>query len=79
MPADGFFALSARLDHPGPIAATVQEAAWMLDAMAPDAMAAAQLEGGARGLTLGYARDWFAADPMLDPRILASMDEAASV
>jgi aspartyl-tRNA(Asn)/glutamyl-tRNA(Gln) amidotransferase subunit A len=32
-----------------------------------------------RGQTLGYARDWFARDPALDPRVLRAMDEAASV
>lgn len=78
VPGDGFFALSPRLDHPGPIAATVAEAALMLDAMAPDAGASSRIGEGARGLTLGYARDWFALDPSLDRRVLAAMDAAAS-
>lgn len=78
VPGQGFFDLSPSLDHPGPIAATVAEAAWMLDAMAPGTGASGRLGQGARGLTLGYARDWFAADPALDPRILDALDEAAS-
>lgn len=78
VPGQGFFALSPALDHPGPIAATAAEAALMLDAMAPDAGAQARLGAGVAGLTLGYARDWFAADPALDPRVLRAVDDAAS-
>jgi aspartyl-tRNA(Asn)/glutamyl-tRNA(Gln) amidotransferase subunit A len=78
VPGEGLFALSPALDHPGPIAATVAEAAWMLDAMAPDARAGERLGEGVRGCVLGYARDWFAADPALDPRVLATLDAAAS-
>ncbi|MFN0114499.1 MAG: amidase [Paracoccaceae bacterium] len=78
IPGGGFFALSHALDTPGPIAATVAEAALMLDAMAPEARAASCLGEGVRGRTLGYARDWFAADLALDPRVLKAMDDAAS-
>jgi aspartyl-tRNA(Asn)/glutamyl-tRNA(Gln) amidotransferase subunit A len=78
VPGEGFFTLSPSLDHPGPIAATVAEAALMLDAMAAGAGASSRLSEGARGLTLGYARDWFARDPALDPRVLSAMDDAAS-
>ncbi len=75
---EGFFALSHKLDHPGPIAATVEEAALMLDAMAPESGGSSRLCHGAGGLTLGYARDWFADDPALDQRVLTAMDAAAS-
>ena len=78
IPGAGFFALADALDHPGPIAATVAEAALMLDAMAPGTFAAARLSEGVRGLRLGYARDWFARDPALDPRVLRAIDDAAS-
>lgn len=78
VPSEGFFALSAKLDTPGPIAATVSEAALMLDAMAPDAASASRLGEGLHGLTLGYARDWFASDPATDPRVLKVLDDAAS-
>jgi len=77
VPGDGFFALSPDLDHPGPIAATVAEAALMLNAMAGTDVTPASAD--LRGLTLGYARDWFAGDPALDPRVLRAMDDAASV
>ncbi len=50
----------------------------MLDAMAPEARARSRLGQGVRGVTLGYARDWFARDPALDPQVLRSLDEAAS-
>ena len=78
VPGEGFVALSPKLDHPGPIAATVAEAALMLDAMAPGSQAASRLGDGVQGLTLGYARDWFAGDPALDPGVLRAMDDAAS-
>ena len=78
VPQDGVFAIAAELDHPGPLAATVAEAALMLDAMAPGTEAASRLDDGLGGLALGYARDWFARDPACDPRLLAAMDEAAS-
>ncbi len=78
VPGEGFFPLSPALDHPGPIAASVAEAALMLDAMAPEIGAASQLGAGVRGRTLGYARAWFAQDPALDRRVLAALDEAAS-
>ena len=79
VPHDGVFAIAPSLDHPGPVAATVAEAALMLDVMAPEAGASSRVGQGARGLTLGYARDWFARDPALDPGILAALDEAASM
>ena len=78
VPGEGFFALSPALDNPGPIAATVAEAAQMLEAMAPGTGAVSRLAMGVRGMTLGYARDWFAADPALDPRVLRAMDDAAA-
>ncbi len=78
VPGAGFFALSPALDHPGPIAATVAEAAQMLEAMAPGTGAVSRLQEGVRGLTLGYARGWFAADPALDPQVLRAMDDAAA-
>ncbi|MGQ0567319.1 MAG: amidase [Gemmobacter sp.] len=76
VPGDGFFALSPDLDTPGPIAATVAEAALTLEAMAPGASLGQT--PGIRGLTIGYARDWFAADPALDPCVLVAMDDAVS-
>lgn len=78
VPKQGISAITPDLDHPGPIAASVEEAALMLDAMSPGTGAASGIQTGADGLTIGYARDWFARDPALDRRVLAVMDEAAS-
>lgn len=80
VPADGVFPLSPTLDTVGPIAATVAEAALVLDAIS--AVGAGQvspgLAQGIAGLRIGYARDWFADDDGLDPRVLAVMDDAAA-
>jgi aspartyl-tRNA(Asn)/glutamyl-tRNA(Gln) amidotransferase subunit A len=70
----GAFPLSPALDHTGPLAATVEEAALALDAMtaAPDDWrpASARLDRGAEGLRIGYARDWFAQDPQANPALI---------
>jgi aspartyl-tRNA(Asn)/glutamyl-tRNA(Gln) amidotransferase subunit A len=78
----GAFPLSPALDHTGPLAATVEEAALALDAMtaAPDDWrpASARLDRGAEGLRIGYARDWFAQDPQASPALIRAMDDAAA-
>ena len=78
----GAFPLSPSLDHTGPLAATVAEAALVLDAIteAPGQWrpASAQLTRGARGLRIGYARDWFAGDPQAAPALICAMDDAAA-
>lgn len=78
----GAFPLSPALDHTGPLAATVEEAALALDAMtaAPDDWrpASAHLDRGAEGLRIGYARDWFAQDPQASPALIRAMDDAAA-
>ena len=77
----GAFALSPALDHIGPLAATVEEAALALDALTtapPDwRPAAGQLTRGAKGLRLLYARDWFADDPQASPALIRAIDAAA--
>lgn len=75
----GVYPLSASLDHVGPMAASVPEAAMMLDAMAPGAGALAGLDQGVKGLRIGYARDWFANDPEAAPDLIDAMDAAVSV
>ncbi len=78
---DGVFPLSASLDHVGPLAATVADAAWCMDAMAEPngAPAAASLIGHpVEQLTIGYARDWFAQDEAADPRVVRAMDDAVA-
>lgn len=78
----GAFPLSPALDHTGPLAATVEEAALVLDAMtaAPNDWrpASARLDRGAEGLRIGYARDWFAQDPQASPVLIRAMDDAAA-
>lgn len=77
----GAFPLSPRLDHVGPLAATVEEAALALDAMTESASwrpASARIGQHINGLKIAYARDWFAADPQASPALIRAMDEAAS-
>lgn len=78
----GAFPLSPSLDHTGPLAASVQEAALALDAMteAPENWrpASARLTDGIKGWRVGYARDWFAVDPQASPTLIAAMDDAAA-
>jgi aspartyl-tRNA(Asn)/glutamyl-tRNA(Gln) amidotransferase subunit A len=80
VPSAGVFPLSPSLDHVGPLAASVAEAALTLDAIADPGPepAAARLGRGLAGLRIGYARDWFAADPALMPGILEEIDAAVS-
>ena len=78
----GAFPLSPSLDHTGPLAATVEDAALALDAMTERPSdwrpASAALDRGARVLRIGYARDWFADDPQASPALIAAMDDAAA-
>lgn len=78
----GAFPLSPSLDHTGPLAASVAEAALALDAITaqPEAWRAAsgKLDRGAKGLRIGYARAWFADDPQAAPALVRAMDDAAA-
>ncbi len=76
VPLTGVFPLSADLDHVGPLAATVADAALMAQAMGIDA--ASRLGQPVQGLTIGYARDWFADDPATASDVLVAMDETLS-
>lgn len=76
LPRDGVFPLSADLDHVGPIAASVADAALMAQAMGCPATSC--LGRPVAGMTIGYARDWFADDPATQPAILMAMDRAMS-
>lgn len=79
---DGAFPLSVSLDHIGPLAASVSEAALTLDVMTESPAgwrpAAGQLSRGVAGLRIGYARDWFADDPEVSRALVAAMDDAAA-
>lgn len=73
---DGVFPLSADLDHIGPLASTVEDAAIMAQAMGIDAIS--RLHHPVSGLKVGYARDWFAQDAATHPAVLQAMDQAMS-
>jgi aspartyl-tRNA(Asn)/glutamyl-tRNA(Gln) amidotransferase subunit A len=78
----GAFHLSPSLDHTGPVAATVEEAALALDAMTEQPEnwrpASSRIGQSIAGLKVAYARDWFADDPKASPTLVRAMDEAAS-
>jgi aspartyl-tRNA(Asn)/glutamyl-tRNA(Gln) amidotransferase subunit A len=78
LPLDGVFPLSPGLDHLGVLAATVPEAATLLEALAPGSGAAGALGLGVDGLRIGYARDWVADDPAAAPAVVRALDDAAA-
>lgn len=75
---EGAFPLSPSLDHIGPMAATVHEAALLLDAIS-DADAASRIGQPIRGLRVGFAREWHATDPACSPAVTRALDDAAAV
>ena len=80
LPLAGVEPLSPSLDHVGVLAATVRETALAFAALAGRA-APEGADGVAdlSGLRLGYARDWFAHDPALEPDVLAAIDRAVAL
>jgi aspartyl-tRNA(Asn)/glutamyl-tRNA(Gln) amidotransferase subunit A len=82
----GVLPLSYAFDHAGPITRTVEDAAWMLNAMAgydpadattlriPVPDFAAQLGAGVRGLRVGVPRAWFFE--RIDPEVGAAVETA---
>ena len=77
----GSFLLSPALDHTGTLAASVAEAALALDAITDGAgwrPASAAIGQGVVGLTVGFARDWYATDPQAHPALIAALDAAAA-
>lgn len=82
IPTMGVLDLAPSLDHVGIISASVAEAALTFDVLAgrSGAESARRLLGESlAGLRIGYARDWFAHDPQLDPDVLAAVDAALSL
>lgn len=77
----GLLPLAPSLDHVGPIAATVAEAARLLDALSEPGWrpASAALGAGVAGLRIGLARNWFADDPQADPAVVLALEAAATV
>ena len=74
LPRDGVFPLSPSLDHVGLLGATVADTAAAYAALTGMALPS----GGIAGLTLGFARDWFAEDPATHPGVLQAVDAAMS-
>ena len=77
----GSFLLSPALDHTGTLAATVAEAALALDAITDGSgwrPASAAIGQGVAGLTIGFARDWYATDPQAHPALIGALDAAAA-
>jgi aspartyl-tRNA(Asn)/glutamyl-tRNA(Gln) amidotransferase subunit A len=85
----GVFPLSYSLDHVGPLARTVSDAALALNVIAghdprdpastPTRLGdlAGSLDAGVAGLRIGYARAAIAADARTAPEVLAAIDQAA--
>ena len=90
VPRTGVYPLSPTLDHVGPIAATVEEAALVLDALTGQDEADAASVGQSwrpatgligrdlRNLRIGYARSWFSNDSQTEPALITAMDAAVS-
>ena len=87
----GVFPLAFTLDHIGPMARTVEDAALALDVLAghdakdPGSAAVAHgsfgvdLERGVRGLRVGFVRHFHETDVPAHPEVTAALDEAAKV
>jgi aspartyl-tRNA(Asn)/glutamyl-tRNA(Gln) amidotransferase subunit A len=87
----GVFPLAFTLDHVGPLARSVADIAWTLDAVAghdagdPGSAAVyatrfgTDLERGVRGLRIGFVRHFHETDMVADPEVAAALDEAARV
>ncbi|MGV0876260.1 amidase [Martelella sp. FLE1502] len=72
----GCFPLSRSLDVVGPIGASVDDVAFVLERLIPGFAPVAPRQDIA-GLVIGYARDWFADDPHTDAAVLSALDDAA--
>ena len=87
----GVFPLAYTLDHVGPLARTVADAALMLDAIAgydpadpgsspgPDRSFTHDLHRGIRGFRVGYVRHFHERDMPATSEVAATLDEAARV
>ncbi|HEV7344669.1 MAG TPA: amidase [Devosia sp.] len=81
VPSGGVLPMSGRMDHVGPMSATVAEAAATLDVIAdfpPGVSASERVGQPITSLQIGYARNWFARDGQTAPAVLAAIDAAVS-
>lgn len=77
----GAFPLSPSLDHVGPLATTVAEAALALDAMTAGEgwlPASAMIGQSIKGMRIGFARSWFADDAKVSPDLIRALDDVAA-
>ncbi len=87
----GAFPLAYTLDHIGPLARSVEDAALVLDAIAghdaqdpgstsgPARGAAADLQRGIAGLRVGFVRHFHEQDMVADPEMAAALEHVADV
>ena len=81
----GVFTLSSSMDHVGPMARTVEDAALLLNAMAEPhgdqqpVDYAADLSRSIKGLRVGYVRHFHETDEIAHPEVSSALDEAAKV
>ena len=85
----GIFPLAYTLDHVGPMARTVADAALLLAAIrgrdpadpasvdSPDAMTPDALTHGVRGLRIGYVRHFHETDMPAEPQVATALDAVA--
>lgn len=82
---EGVYPLAFSLDHVGPMARTVKDVAWLLDALtgkAPGAnkhSAARDLDRGIKGLRVGFVRHFHEQDMVADADMSASLEQAAKI
>lgn len=81
----GVYPLAFSLDHVGPMARTVKDVAWLLDALtgkspgASSDSAAADLERSIKGLRVGFVRHFHEKDLIADAEMTASLEQAARI
>jgi aspartyl-tRNA(Asn)/glutamyl-tRNA(Gln) amidotransferase subunit A len=73
----GCFPLSRSLDVVGPIGASVDDVALIMEHLA-QGFAPVEPGQGIAGLAIGYARSWFVDDPRTDPAVLSALDDTAA-
>jgi aspartyl-tRNA(Asn)/glutamyl-tRNA(Gln) amidotransferase subunit A len=87
----GVFPLAFTLDHIGPMARSVQDAALLMDAIAghdaadpgsapiPRTEYSRLVDRGARGLRIGFVRHFHETDMTADPEVAAGLEEAVRI
>lgn len=82
---EGVFPLSFSLDHVGPLARTVRDVAWLLDAMVGhlpgmgSSSCARELDRGVKDLKIGFVRHFHEKDMVADPEVVAALNDSTRV